>query len=72
MLKLSNFKSFFSGGTFACSSNFKSIYVIDYDGHGLPILMTWDISSGEKVNQVNIVKVKDESKKFTTDLYFQG
>lgn len=56
------------GGTFTCTHDFKTMYVIDYNEEGLPVLLTWDIATGEKVNQININKQRN---KLVTDLYFE-
>ena len=69
-----NFRSkepWHEGGTFTCSHDFKMLYVLDYNGEGLPIISSWDVESGEKIHEIQIKKVKTEEMRFTTDLYLQ-
>ena len=67
-----NFRStepWHQGGTLTCSPDFKTLYVIDYNDEGLPLISSWDVERGEKAHEVLIEKLKP---KFITDLYFQA
>ena len=59
------------GGAFTCSEDFKSMFILDYDDKGMPVIHSWDIITGEKINTLSITKVKDEKDKAVIDVYIQ-
>ena len=57
-----------SMGAVVCTSDFKTVYVIDYDEQLQPVLASFDIESGEQLHQANIQKDKPD---YLIDVYFQ-
>ena len=59
------------GGALTFSADFKTVYILDYDESGIPVIRVFDTNTGNKQSDLYIIKTKPENQKDTVDVYFQ-